>query len=119
MESQNFKIVIPCSKTYEFVHVSDIVRCEGLQNYTRIYLRNGKCIISSCNIGIYKKVLAGYDFFHCHKSHLVNKQLIHRYHKLGSVEMVDGSNVPVSRRKKESFYTEIIDKFNMVSLKAS
>lgn len=115
-KSQQLKIVVPCTKTYDFILVSDIIRCEGMQNYTRLFLKTGKSIVSSCNIGLYKKVLASYDFFTCHKSHLVNKTQIVRYHKEGQIEMSDKSLVPVARRRKESFMDDILKQHDVVSV---
>lgn len=116
MNTTDFKIMIPCQKTLDFVLLEQIIRCEGLQNYTRIFLGNGKSIISSCNIGVYKKALSKFDFFSCHKSHLINKKHILRYHKDGKVEMTDASLVPVSRRKKGDFYKEITKHDDVVAI---
>ena len=79
-------------------------------------LQTGQCIISSCNIGQYKKVLADYGFFACHKSHLINKSQIVRYHKDGQAEMANGDRVPVARRRKDTFYKEIISEYALVSM---
>lgn len=113
MKSQDVKVVIPCCKSYDFVILANIVRCEGLQNYTRIYLSNGTNIISSCNIGTFKETLGGYDFYCCHKSHLINTKHIIRYHKDGQVEMSNKTKVPVSRRKKEDFYSKVIERIDI------
>ena len=109
IRSQNIKVVIPCCKSYEFILLKDIVRCEGLQNYTKIFLTNGASIVSSQTIGIYKTALEGYNFFNCHKSHLINNNHIIRYHKDGEVEMLDASKIPVARRRKEAFFEQVID----------
>ena len=113
MNSQNMKVVIPCCKSYEFVFLKDIIRCEGLQNYTRIYLVDGSSIVSSINIGSYKKTLKQHNFFNCHKSHLINNEHILRYHKDGEVEMVDESRIPVARRRKDIFFSEIIGNMSL------
>lgn len=105
---QNSKITIPGSNAYEFVTVSEIVRCEGWQKYTKIYLRTGDVIVSSYNIGMFREMLEGYDFFSTHKSHLINKKLIKRYLKDGTVVMVDDAQVPVSRRRKEEFMSKVV-----------
>jgi len=115
-KSQNLKIVVPCTKSYDFIMVSDIIRCEGMQNYTRLFLKAGKSIVSSCNIGIYKKVLASYNFYTCHKSHLINKSEIVRYLKEGQVEMSDASLVPVARRRKDLFVKEILQEVDVVRI---
>ena len=108
MENIHNTIVIPCADTYEFLKLKDIVRLESLQNYTRIFMLNGDKFISSKNIGKYKKELEEQGFYHCHKSHIINVSLIRKYYKTGYCLMADSSNVPVSRRRKQDFITEVI-----------
>lgn len=118
MKSPNLKIVVPGSKTLDFILLEDIVRCEGLQNYTRIFLLDGRSIVSSSNIGVFKSVLSQKDFISTHKSHLVNINHIKRYHKAGRLEMVDKSFIPVARRKKEEFQNIILQSEELLSLSA-
>ena len=106
---QDTKLAIPGANAYDFVTIADIVRCEGWQKYTRIYLKGGDCIVSSYNIGVFKGMLKSYHFFATHKSHLINTKLITRYLKEGTVVMSDGANVPVARRKREEFVERIIN----------
>ena len=115
MQEQPYKIVIPCCKSFEFIHLDDIIRCEGLQNYTRIFMTNGEQLISSGNIGSYKKILSQYGFFACHKSHLINQEKITRFHKDGMIEMNDGTKVPLSRRRRDEFFSHIIQRLNILT----
>lgn len=105
---QQTKIAIPGAQAYEFVRIEDIVRCEGWQKYTKIHLMSGDVIVSSSNIGVFKEMLSSYDFFSTHKSHLINKKHISKYIKDGTVIMADSSNVPVARRRKESFMEQVV-----------
>lgn len=97
------RIGIPSVDGYEFIKISDIVRCEGLQKCTRVILSNKNNIISSYNIGEFRKKLEPYGFFATHKSHLINLNAVQKYHKEGSITMIDHSTVPVSRRRKSDF----------------
>ncbi|MFK7806681.1 MAG: LytR/AlgR family response regulator transcription factor [Saprospiraceae bacterium] len=108
---QDTKLAIPGTNAYDFVKMSDIIRCEGWQKYTRIYITDGSCLVSSYNIGIFKEMLESYGFYSTHKSHLINVSLISKYLKEGTVVMTDGSNVPVARRKKEEFVDKILKGF--------
>lgn len=105
---QKTKIAIPGTDAYEFVRISDIIRCEGWQKYTKIFLENGSVIVSSYNLGVFRDMLESYDFFSTHKSHLVNKTHITRYLKDGTIIMSDGSTAPVARRRKEDFMDQVI-----------
>ena len=108
IEKQDARVAIPGNHTYDFVTVGDIIRCEGEQKYTYIYLLGGKRILSSYNIGRYKDILSNYGFFTTHKSHLINIKHIDKYQMDGTLTMVDGSEVPVSRRRKEVFVNEVM-----------
>lgn len=105
---QNTKIAIPGSTAYEFVKIENIIRCEGWQKYTKIHLSTGDVIVSSYNIGVFRDMLEGYDFFSSHKSHLVNKNHITRYLKDGTLVMSDDSSAPVARRRKEEFMDQVV-----------
>lgn len=97
------RIGIPTESGLEFIATEEIVRCEGFQKYTKVHVLGSKHFLSSYNIGEFKKLLEKYGFFASHKSHLINLAHIRRYDREGTVTMVDGSHVPVSRRKKQEF----------------
>ena len=97
------RIGIPTESGLEFISTDNIVRCEGYQKYTKVFTSNKRDILSSYNIGEFRKLLEGYGFFAPHRSHLINLNHIERYDREGTVTMVDQSQVPVSRRKKQEF----------------
>lgn len=96
-------IGIPTIEGFEFVHVHEIVRCEGLQKCTRIVSSRKTNLISSYNIGEFKKLLEEFGFFPCHKSHLINLMHVKRFTREGFVFMSDNSAVPLARRKRPEF----------------
>ena len=49
------------------------------------------------------KKLKPHGFYSPHKSHLINLNLISKYHKEGNILMNNGTWVPVSIRKKKDF----------------
>jgi two-component system LytT family response regulator len=96
-------IGIPTLEGYEFIQVQDIIRCEGLQKCTRIITKEKTDLISSYNLGEFRKILEPFGFYSPHKSHLINLKHIRKYHREGSIIMLNGSYVPVSKRKKKEF----------------
>jgi two-component system LytT family response regulator len=96
-------IGIPTIEGYEFVPVNDIIRCEGMQKCTRIVTKDRTDLISSYNLGEFRKSLEQFGFFSPHKSHLINLNLVRKYHKEGNILMFNGSWVPVSKRRKKEF----------------
>ena len=97
------RIALPSAKEIRFVQVAHIVRCESTNNYTTFYLTNSEKILVSKPIYEYEELLNEWGFLRCHQSHLVNKKYIKSWLKKdGDVLLLeDGSEVPVSRQKKE------------------
>ncbi len=99
-------IAIPSSDGLEFVRVEDIVRCESLINCTKLVLASAqKSLLSSYNIGEFRRMLEPYGFFCPHKSHLVNLNRVLRYRREGVITMQSDADfeVPVARAKRNDF----------------
>jgi len=88
-----------------FVYLKDIVRFEGEDNYTHIFLKNGEKITASKTIKAYEDMLAGANFFRVHKSHVINLNFIKKFVKGdgGFLVMEDGKQIDVSRRRRPAF----------------
>ncbi|HRO41930.1 MAG TPA: LytTR family DNA-binding domain-containing protein [Flavipsychrobacter sp.] len=103
-ESGSMKIAIPTPEGFLFVNSKEVIRCEGDKIYTWIYLQNGKKILCSYNIGEFRKILPEDIFFQVHKSHIISLHFVRSYNgKDNTVELLDGTIIPVSRRSKGSF----------------
>jgi two-component system LytT family response regulator len=97
------KIAIPGMQDVRFVKVSEIIRIEGDSNYSFIYVNGGEKIHSSRTLGDFEELLTGkQNFFRVHKTHLVNLDHVVKLLKTdgGYLEMTDGSQVEISRRRK-------------------
>ena len=105
---QSTKIAIPSQTAYDFISVDNIIRCEGWEKYTRIYLGTGEVLIASLNIGHFRELLTPYGFYSTHKSHLINKHKVLQYKKEGLVILSDKSEVPVARRRRDKFIQEVL-----------
>lgn len=106
---QHKKIVLPQMDGFEVVNVNEIIRAEANDNYTNIYLKNGKSFLVSKTLKHFDELLSEFDFIRVHKSHLVNLQYITKYikGKGGQVKMIDESIVDVSPSRKK----ELIERF--------
>ena len=103
------KFAIPTREGVELVNTSEIVRCESDSNYTHIYLANGKKYMVSKTLKEIEEQLLNESFVRVHQSHLVNMSHVMKYIKgtSGYLILNDGSEVPVSRRKKNDFMEKI------------
>lgn len=99
------KIALPTLEGIDFVKINEIIRCESDNNYTNIFLVGGQQILVSKTLKEYDEMLSPFNFFRIHKSSLINLGYLKKYRKGdgGTVVMEDGSELEVSRRRKEDF----------------
>ncbi|MBS1911671.1 MAG: response regulator transcription factor [Bacteroidetes bacterium] len=99
------RIAVPTEAGFEFVTIRDLIRCKAEGNYTRIFLSDGRRLLSSRTLGEFEAVLLECGFMRVHHSHLINLNHVRRYTKGrgGILEMADGAEVEVSVRRKEAF----------------
>jgi len=97
------KIALPTMEGLEMVQVESIISCEADDNYTKLHLKNNRKIIVSSTLKVIEELLEDYSFIRIHRSYLVNLKEIEKYVKTdgGYVVMSDGSQIYVSRNKKE------------------
>ncbi len=101
-----FKIQVPVKNGFLFLNSSEIIRLEADGSYTHIFLNNGVKHTASKNIKEFEILLEGNRFFRCHQSHLVNLDCVIGYTQTiegNFAQLVNGTTVEVSRRKKEEF----------------
>lgn len=100
----NFKrIALSTSDGIHLFDISDIIRCESEDNYTKFYINNHKPILISKTLKEYEELLAEHNFERIHQSHLINLKYLKSYIKSdgGYVVMADGSRLSISQRKRE------------------
>lgn len=97
------KIALPTHNGYLLASVGDILRCEADGSYTGIFREEEGSLLVSRRLGYFEQALRQADFLRVHHSHLVNLGKICRYTKGrgGLLELVDGSQVPVSEKMKK------------------
>lgn len=95
-----FKLAIPTVGRTLFFSTTDIVRLEGVGNYTRFYMSNGEQHLSSKTLKEYADILQTHNFLRIHKSHLVNRSAIITYKNEGAVALKENIVLPVSRQRR-------------------
>ncbi|MFH0759916.1 MAG: LytTR family DNA-binding domain-containing protein [Bacteroidota bacterium] len=103
------KLAIPTSEGMEYVNTKEIIRIEADRSYSWFYLTGKRRILVSKNLKEYQDLLNDRDFFRSHNSHLINLEHVKKYIRAdgGAIEMIDGSQVPVSRTRKDLFLTHM------------
>ncbi len=86
------------------VNISDIVRCEADVNYTMFYFLDKSKVLVTKTLKDFEEMLSDHSFLRVHQSHLVNTNYIKEFVKGdgGYLLMQEGSNVPVSTRKRNA-----------------
>jgi two-component system LytT family response regulator len=101
----NFKrIALSNADGIHLFEVSDIIRCESEDNYTKFFIKNNnKPILISKTLKEYEELLTEHGFERIHQSHLINIAYLKSYIKKdgGYVIMADNSHLPISQRKKD------------------
>lgn len=103
------RICVPVQSGFEFIQVSDIIRCQGEVNYTTIFMKDKLKLVVAKTLKEFEQLLQEYGFFRVHNSHLINLLQVKRYNKGkgGTVTLLDHSVVEVSTRRKDEFLKKI------------
>jgi two-component system LytT family response regulator len=104
------KIALPTMEGLEFINSDDVISCSSDSNYTIIKLRNNKKFIVSKTLKEIEELLNANVFIRVHHSHVINLNEVTKYVKGegGYLVMSDGSNIDVSRSRKESLMKRLI-----------
>jgi two-component system, LytTR family, response regulator len=97
------KIALVSSNRNIYVKVKEIIRCEGENNYTRVFVVNGEKVLVTRTLKDFEELLEDSGFIRVHQSHLINMDHIHSFEKKdgGYILMCDKSVVHISRQRKE------------------
>jgi two-component system, LytTR family, response regulator len=103
------KILLKDMNAVYVVSVDSIIRCEASDNYTTFFLTDQAPIVVSRPLKEYDEMLAPLKFIRVHQSHLINLNHLQQFNKRegGSIKMKDGSEVPVSSRKREALIAQL------------
>lgn len=103
-------IALPEINGFTIVKVSEIIRCEGERNYSRVYFENETSVLVSRTLLDFDNLLVPHGFFRIHRSHLINLKNVNRYLKTdgGVVEMRDKTQLPISPKFKDEFLNRLL-----------
>lgn len=102
------KLILKTADKIYSVNIRDIVHCQSDKNYTTFYFINAPKLVVSVTLKEYETLLAPYDFFRTHQSHLVNMKYFDHFIKSdggNTIVLKDKTSVPLSIRKKDEFMT--------------
>lgn len=94
------RIVLRSLQYLQVVPFEEIIYCQSDAGYTTFFLTDNRKIVVSKSIKEYEELLPNW-FMRPHQSYLINHNFIDRYHKDGYLVLRQGSEIPVSTRRKE------------------
>lgn len=98
------QLVLSDADNVYLVQLSEIIRCQSEDNYTRFFLLDGRKLLISRTMKEFAELLEKAGFFRSHQSHLINLAFFDHLDKRdgGTIFLKDGSSVPLATRKKDS-----------------
>lgn len=89
-----------------FVQAKNIVYCEAESNYTKVVMNDGQKIVVAKTLKDLDETLVGSNFFRIHNSFLININHVVKFIREdgGYVEMLDKTQITISRSKKDAFF---------------
>lgn len=99
------RLAIPTSDGMEYLNPKDIIRIEADRSYSWFYITGNRKILVSKNLKEFQDLLSDRHFFRPHNSYLINLKYVKKYIRKegGYIEMQDGSEIPISRNRKDLF----------------
>lgn len=99
------RLAIPTSEGMEYINPKDIVRIEADRSYSWVFFTSNRKVLVSKHLKEFQDLLNDRYFFRPHNSHLINLKYVRKYIRKegGYIEMMDNSQIPVSRNRKDLF----------------
>jgi len=99
------RIVLPQLTGFIVVPVNSILYAQADDNYSIIYLTDGKKHVVSKTLKFFEDILSEIGFIRIHKSHLINQNEILEYKKgkTGQVKLTNGTWLDISAQRKKDF----------------
>jgi two-component system, LytTR family, response regulator len=97
------RIAMPTMEGLQLIPIDSVISCASDSNYSILFLKQKQKLVVSRTLKEVEELLEDYSFLRVHNSYLVNLNEIDKYIKGegGYLVMSDGSNIDVSRSKKE------------------
>lgn len=95
------KIVLRLIDSIQIVQLTEVMYCDGIGGYTTFVLTGGKKIVTSKHLKEFEDKFPIKQFLRPHQSYIVNVHYIDAYLRDGNLLLKDGTQIPVSFRRKD------------------
>jgi len=102
---ENQKLAFQLGKEIKFLSQKEVMYCVSDSNYSGITATDGRKVLTSKTLKELEKIFDPYLFIRIHHSCIINIQHISSFSNQNEniVEMNDGKQLQVSRRRKKGF----------------
>jgi len=95
--------------TYEgiyYIEPKDVIYIQADGNYSKVTFKYTQALLVAKSLKEFEELLPSSNFFRNHHSFLINLNFVRKYTRTdgGSIEMTNGDQIPLARRKKNEFY---------------
>lgn len=103
------KLILNTADGIHVIRVNDIIHLTADGSYVQINMINNEKLMVSKNLKELEEMLDETHFFRTHQSHIINLHFVKKLVKEsgGFIEMKDGEQVPLARRKKDLFLEKL------------
>jgi LytTr DNA-binding domain len=112
----NKKIIIKKDEGIEILSISDIMYIQAWGKYCLLFTKDGNKHLSPQNIGNIKSELTSVGYFQSHKSYLINVFYIKRIKHENLIELTNGINLPLARRRKMELIQQLSSKHPEINI---
>lgn len=103
------KIILSTPRAMEVIDLATITHLEAFDSSTRVFFTNRPSMLSLLPLRSLVAKLDKQSFFQCHKSYAINFKHLLRYVKNGDLVITGDISIPLARRRKGSFVTQLQD----------
>lgn len=109
-QKEDRRLYLPTLGGFKILDHSSIQYIEAKGSYSNLRLANGTDLLVTKSIGEFESELSESSFYRCHKSFMVNLDLVEEYNQLDGGQCItkQGSVIPVARRKYSGFLSRIM-----------
>lgn len=102
-------IILSFHDSYQVIDLDELIYCESDKGYTTFYCNDGHKHLVSKTLKDFEDRLLDANFQRPHQSFMINMKFVDKYDKSGTIYLKNGSKIPVSSRKKDSFLSSLFN----------
>lgn len=102
-------IILSFQDNYQVINLDELIYCESDKGYTTFYCIDGHKHLVSKTLKEFEDRLLEANFQRPHQSFMINMKFVDKYDKSGTIYLKNGTKIPVSSRKKESFLSSLFN----------